>query len=859
MSANDLGEIKMDGSDLPLKHEDCPVLASPVIYDSMRSQLQGTTEHKCTDTIGSNNSEQCGIQISGLEPPCAADPQSPEHDTGHVVKSFKIENNKDNILDISKFSSSKDVPLKTGRWPHLSQMVGGPRNTISQGNSLSRAKDKLMVSIKENPRRSDIDAWNMRHVMTKHVDETGRVCSDVMNGKNINTESALLPQDARLRILSTSSFSHFFGKKTAKGKGVVYAQLGDKVDLESGGNFDSNGRMVTTSGITSDVQMQMLQRCSSGNVDYAGVDLREWLKPGHCVRNKVESLNFFRQIAELVSLAHSQGLVLQQLRPSYFVITPSNKLKYIGSSTQIDLQVPNSLGGCKKRPPEEDIYALCTSDVKQQKLMKVQNHPSLATIMTSVRTTTVRETNCDIGSSSGSYYPDDRALSMVSHQATGSETSPLTDRQLEEKWYACPKDLDEKDHTFSSNIYNLGVLLFELLCSFDSLETHSAAMSDMHYRILPPFFLCENPKEAGFCLWLIHPNSSSRPTIREILHSDLFCGSQELNISDELAVFTDDANMAESELLLDFIVSLKEKKQDHAMKLVEDIRCIEADIKGLLGRPSSRASPLHAKRNYNLQDFIQSITRSGSNEDRLRNDMSQLEKAYFLLRSKTTETTGLGREDRDLLKKRETGSQVQKQNDMVDMNQESASGLDLFFEGLCKFTCYNKFELRGTLRNGDLLNSANVICSLSFDRDEEYIAVAGASKKVKIFEYSALVNDTIDIHYPVIEIGNKSKLSCISWNSYIRNYLASTDYEGVVQVWDASTGVRYSQHTEHQKRAWSIDFSRIDPTMFASGSDDCSVKLWSTNEINLYHLESGQCMLRTILPLLFSSVDVWFC
>lgn len=247
-------------------------------------------------------------------------------------------------------------------------------------------------------------------------------------------------------------------------------------------------------------------------------------------------------------------------------------------------------------------------------------------------------------------------------------------------------------------------------------------------------------------------------------------------------MFTDDVGMAESELLLHFLVSLKEKKQDHAMKLVEEIRCMEADIKNLLGKPSLKACPLHAKRDYNLEDFIKSIARSGTNEDRLRNDISQLEKAYFSLRSQSTVTTGAGRADRDLLKQRETWSQVQKQNEMLSKNQKSASGLDAFFEGLCKFTCYSKFELRGTLRNADLLNSANVICSLSFDREEEYIAVAGASKKIKIFEYSALVNDTIDIHYPVIEMGNKSKLSSISWNSYIRNYLASTDYDGVVQV-----------------------------------------------------------------------------
>lgn len=50
-------------------------------------------------------------------------------------------------------------------------------------------------------------------------------------------------------------------------------------------------------------------------------------------------------------------------------------------------------------------------------------------------------------------------------------------------------------------------------------------------------------------------------------------------------------------------------------------------------------------------------------------------------------------------------------------------------------------------------------------------------------------------------------------------------------MWDANTGERFSQYTEHQKRAWSVDFSRADPIMFGSGSDDCSVKLWSVNDV----------------------------
>ncbi|RYR10439.1 hypothetical protein Ahy_B05g078887 isoform E [Arachis hypogaea] len=57
-------------------------------------------------------------------------------------------------------------------------------------------------------------------------------------------------------------------------------------------------------------------------------------------------------------------------------------------------------------------------------------------------------------------------------------------------------------------------------------------------------------------------------------------------------------------------------------------------------------------------------------------------------------------------------------------------------------------------------------------------------------------------------------------------------YEALKLLWDASTGQEFSQLTEHEKRAWSVDFSPVCPTKLASGSDDCSVKLWNINERN---------------------------
>lgn len=39
---------------------------------------------------------------------------------------------------------------------------------------------------------------------------------------------------------------------------------------------------------------------------------------------------------------------------------------------------------------------------------------------------------------------------------------------------------------------------------------------------------------------------------------------------------------------------------------------------------------------------------------------------------------------------------------------------------------------------------------------------------------------------------------------------------------------------EHERRAWSVDFSSADPTLLASGSDDGSVKLWNINQAILF-------------------------
>ncbi|XP_051144590.1 protein SUPPRESSOR OF PHYA-105 1-like [Andrographis paniculata] len=389
---------------------------------------------------------------------------------------------------------------------------------------------------------------------------------------------------------------------------------------------------------------------------------------------------------------------------------------------------------------------------------------------------------------------------------------------LEKKWYACPEGMDASD-LLSSNIYSLGLLLFEFLCHFESMEACSAAMKDLQCRILPPSFLSECPKEAGFCFWLLHPDPSSRPTAREILQSEMLDGFKVSCPSDDGASVID----TESDLLLHFLVSLKEHMQNKVSTLSKSIEFLDEDIK-------------EVEQKYACKKFTDMKSKHLDQnrrrlQEKLFENISQLEKAYFCLKSpiQIQQTPDVDRSDKDVLTSRDTWPLVETLN---STDERSFNRVGALFDGICKYARYIKFEVCGTLRNTDILNSNNVICSLSFDREEEYIATAGVSKKIKIFELASLLNDYVDVQYPVLEMSNKSKFSCICWNGYIKNYLASVDYDGLVQIWDTSTGRVFANYMEHQRRAWSVDFSLFDPTKFASGGDDCSVRIWSTNEKN---------------------------
>ncbi|KAM5572240.1 protein SPA1-RELATED 2-like [Rosa sericea] len=743
-------------------------------------------------------------------------------------------------------SSSQECFVKPydglGLYPSGSRSGNGGSslvNTAFRDYSQMRSKDLEKV---EYPNLDDIMA--QRADSDNLVEVVAELTNTVDGGVSGNSYGGI-----RTKMLSKSR-SEFYVKSTLKGKGVIFKgpnHDGGHVEYKNLNSTKVTGGSRATSDSIQSLDAKIVMPSSNDvNVvpkppalEHDEISLREWLRIGRPKVNKVECLYVFKQIANLVDHFHSQGVALQQLRPSCFKLSPSNEVKYVGVpipkeilESSMDQGICHSENSSMRKMSGEQEFASVGSSAKKQKISQntrlVRQWPQFPTSSRFQRET--RNTS----------HININGLPSRSPHMYNAAQQHLTSitEQLEEKWYISPEELNKGSCTVLSNIYSLGVLLFELLARFDSNSAVVSALFNLRHRILPPNFLSENAKEAGFCLWLLHPEPSSRPTTREILQSEVVNGLQEM-CEEKVAASVVEED-AELELLSHFLTSLKEKKQKDASKLMASIRVLEADAEEAERRHYSRNPDWYKESLGGWKNACKEASRSevlsplpplpSSNDSRLTRNIDQLESAYFSMRSRIEppEADCAIRIDKELLKSRKNW--YLESDD--DEKKTPTDQLGAIFDGLCKYDRYSKFEVCGVLRNGDFNSNSNLICSLSFDRDEDYIASAGVSKKIKIYEFNALFNDSVDIHYPSIEMSNESKISCICWNNYIKNYLTSTDYEGVVKLWDVSTGQEFARYRGHEQKAWSVDFSQVDPTKLASGSDDGSVKLWSINEKN---------------------------
>uniref|UniRef100_A0A914KRK3 RING-type domain-containing protein n=1 Tax=Meloidogyne incognita TaxID=6306 RepID=A0A914KRK3_MELIC len=176
-----------------------------------------------------------------------------------------------------------------------------------------------------------------------------------------------------------------------------------------------------------------------------------------------------------------------------------------------------------------------------------------------------------------------------------------------------------------------------------------------------------------------------------------------------------------------------------------------------------------------------------------------------------------------------TSLNVNKNTDISSsLGSVSHAELDEFSETVKRLYQYGDMKLLATLNyNLESNSSLSIVSSIEFDKDGEFFVIAGVAKKIKLYNYEAIVNFEGELHYPLEQLICNSKISNISWNPYNKNMLASSDYEGTVQLWDTAAAVCTRTFKEHEKRCWTVQFNNIDPHLMASGSDDGKVKLWA--------------------------------
>lgn len=315
------------------------------------------------------------------------------------------------------------------------------------------------------------------------------------------------------KMISKSGFAEYFIKNTLKSKGVVrkgpasdrvYVQPREQNQIKTGGDANQNWGKIgvgayknqmktsidteqkqikTGTGAQSNCNVSVNRGSKtakfpihsdaavpkSSMTECDGVTLREWLKSGQRKSGKVESLNIFRKIVDLVDDSHSRGFALHNLCPSYIKFLPSNQVMYIGLPTQkqtagkrVSEQVTSSVDMGSKKQKFDESGRVTGSDLCPE----TANHHEVQT--PSVGSQDYRNGYEEDNQFSVYNFGRMSSIPRVSNSGQLSSTCNSLCERWENKWYASP----EGGCTTSSNIYCLGVLLFEVCRSVHDTFVH---------------------------------------------------------------------------------------------------------------------------------------------------------------------------------------------------------------------------------------------------------------------------------------------------------------------------------------------------------------------------------------------------
>lgn len=360
--------------------------------------------------------------------------------------------------------------FKAGKFQHLFRLAkgfgfGGEDEELpSQPHDM----DQMLSRIKQKLARASSERQNLRpDQLLDAVSGRLRVAG---GDKNIMNASALSSGDVQVKTpLSSSSFSQLVLKRALKGKGIV----GKNQETHPEFGCDKDHKLPTTHNVSTHEENMTVVYSADG--DYRKLSpretsLREYLRSGNTKREKLRGLLLFRHLVELVDSAHSQGFFLKDMSPSFFSVSPSDKVRYIGSSCKNDSDSDAYENSKRKRPLSQES-AIVDRDLKQRKLSGHVHLQGSRLQVTTTRRPGTKTTHM-IDLNAVDEQDKDYGLHQQNHfnhlgaSFTSREQCISSELWLEEQWYACPEELGLDHNRFKSNIYSLGVLLFEVRTTF---------------------------------------------------------------------------------------------------------------------------------------------------------------------------------------------------------------------------------------------------------------------------------------------------------------------------------------------------------------------------------------------------------
>ena len=293
------------------------------------------------------------------------------------------------------------------------------------------------------------------------------------------------------------------------------------------------------------------------------------------------------------------------------------------------------------------------------------------------------------------------------------------------------------------------------------------------------------------------------------------------------------------EVLKEFLVESRARKQASAVALERELRCLDADIDAVrreieaLGggaRVSHERSDLHDKEVIAHAMEALGLTRPGesqivideSKRRRVLRQFSELQSWYSKRRSAE-------RDDVTSDGGKSSGSALNGGRGYAP----DSTTMEEFSTIIDTFKRYSNISIAAEIRGEeDASNPGAPVSSIEFDSTQEYFATAGVSKRIQFYNLEHVLEGS---QQPADEINTRSKLTCSSYNKFVKHHIAASDYEGVVSVWDVEKKCSIIDFEEHEKRIWTVDYCRTDPRLLVSGSDDYLVKIWNTDQPNSVH------------------------